>query len=144
MPQFKNPERGAVTLEINRLKIKDDNKFLFKQQYRAGQSLRTFCLLGEFVRFANPKKEPVPNGLNRVESAFYGHPGFYKDKKEITLGQKSVVMEFFVQLLNEDISDVMGDLEDRKSCASALKTMYGEKYSIMTDELISIMTRHKN
>jgi hypothetical protein len=143
MTSFGNPEKGAVTLEISRLKINGENRFLFKQQYRAGQSLRTFRLLGEFVRFANPKNEPAPKGLNRVESAHYGRPGFYKDKKEVTLGQKPVVNEFFVQLLNEDIYDVMGDITDKKGCAKALKKMYGKNYSILTNEVIT-MTRHRN
>ncbi|MFA5930179.1 MAG: hypothetical protein WC861_04825 [Candidatus Micrarchaeia archaeon] len=144
MPNFRNPEKGAVTLEISRLKVSEDNKFLFKQQFRAGQSLRTFRLLGEFVRFANPKKEPAPEGLKRVESAHYGHPGFYKDKKAVTLGQKPVVNEIFVQLLNEDMHDVMGDMVENKHCMLALQGMYSEKYAVLVDEMLEIMTKHKN
>ena len=144
MTNFRNPEKGAVALEISRLKINDENKFLFKQQYRAGLSLRTFRLLGEFVRFANPKNEPAPEGLDRVESAYYGHPGFHKDKKDVTLGQKPVVSEFFVQLLNEDVHEVMGDMVENKGCTRALQSMYGERYAILTDELLAIMTKRKN
>ena len=138
MPKFRNPEKGAVTMEISRLKSDGNNKFLFKQQFIAGQSLRAFCFVGEFVRFANPKNEPAPKGLNRVESAFYGHPGFYKNKKETSLGQIPVAREFLVQLLNEDVSDVMGDMVKPENSAPALRNFYNMKFELLTDDIISI------
>ncbi|MFA6328000.1 MAG: hypothetical protein WCY41_00990 [Candidatus Micrarchaeia archaeon] len=139
MPSFKNPKR-QVTLEISRLKSDDNNKFLFKQQFIGGQSLRAFRLLGEFARFADPKNEPAPEGMKRAESAFYGHPGFYKNKNRMSLGQKPVAQEFLVQLLNEDMFDVMGDMTRPESCAPALRNFYNMEFKLLVDDIISITT----